>query len=164
MNVPAELRSGPWGAIDSAVVQSPTLRVSSHLRLAAVLSESNPDGLQHMVDVGGQGLCEAPEKFGVTEAIVTTGVEQNHAEGAAPYRWKFQIALEALYRCQRKPLWIRLNMIVPKVNINVLVVDIEIFSFNIIIWKWVSCHNYATPYRTVFLVTFHQMIIEKGSY
>ena len=42
--------------------------------MAALLAGSQPDGLQRVVNFGGQGLCYTPHKFGVAEAIAAAGM------------------------------------------------------------------------------------------
>ena len=42
--------------------------------MAALFAGSQPYGLQHLVNFGGQGLCEARQKFGGSEVVVAAGV------------------------------------------------------------------------------------------
>ena len=99
MDVPAGLSAGPQGEDNPGVVQVPLSAFHHICGMATVLARSQSDGLKHLVHFGGQGLCQAPQKFGVAEAIAATGMESNLSGGSAARGRKFHGTFEALYRC-----------------------------------------------------------------
>ena len=64
----------PQSESDIGVVQGPFSRLHHIYEMATVLTGSQPYGLQHLVNFGGQGPCYAPQKFGGSYAVVPTGV------------------------------------------------------------------------------------------
>ena len=65
--------------------------------MAALLAGSQPYRLQHLVNFGGQGLCQAPQKFVGSEAVVTAEMGQIVGGRVAAHGLEFSEAFDAVY-------------------------------------------------------------------
>ena len=74
------------GENDSILVSDPFSGLHRVFGMAALLAGSQPDGLQRMVNIGGQGLCYTPHKFGIVEAIAAPGMGSIVARRPAAHR------------------------------------------------------------------------------